>query len=308
MAQDPFRKTTRMKRGTKKEKAEKATLAAAYPPRDDVDREIERAVSTGTPVDLSRAFPEIDPVVNQIPKNRPTAPARAGYTGGRTGMKPVPATPERQKHTIAEPDVEEIDQDTGPIPELPAATDMPSDRANQIAKTDKLYLEEYRMKVLARMLLRDLPLDMIAQAMKLSVPTVRNYRTKLFSRLRDEASKFDTTSYIGESMAFYREIEALSLRLGVDQNTQTHHKLEAFRTALTARQHKSQMLHAFGVVDRIPFDPANQGKAFDGGNEDAMKLIDMVKAVMEGDEAIDGVYQVIDEDEDAIDNADVRLT
>ena len=305
---EKFKKTTRGQK-SRKELAERQQLAAAYPPRDEIDREIDRSVTTGTPVDLSRAFPDLDKRIMEQPIKRTSAVRRPGFSTDAAGsMKANPATPDRPKHKVADAiEGEIIDPDTGPIPELPSATDMPSDRTNQIAKTDKVYLEEYRMKVLARMLLRDLPLDMVAQAMKLSVATVRSYRTKLYNKLRNEAAHFDTTSYIGESLAFYREIEALSLRLGVDQNTQTHHKLEAFRTALTARQHKSQMLHAFGVTDRVPYDPANQHREFDGGNSDASKLIDMVKAVMEGEESVDGVYQVLDDD-DLPPDEDMRLT
>lgn len=292
-------------RAGRQEMAERKKLAEAYPPRDDVDREIDRSVKTATPVDLSRAFPEIDPIDGTPPQAQKMAKLRA-YPGAGKTMRAAPATrDEKPKFTIADED--QADDEGGEIPELPNVSDNPGDRSMNISKHSATYLEEYRLKVIARMLFRDLPIDMIASSMRMSIPAVLDYRRKLKKRLRHEAQYFDTTSYIGESLAFYREIEALTLRLGVDKNTATNHKLEAFRTALLARQHKSQMLHAFGVVDRIPFDPANKGQEFDGGNENANKLIDMVRAVMEGEEAIDAVYEVVDGDEN-LNDEDMNLT
>lgn len=290
-------------------KEDKMAVVAAYEPRDALDQEINKAVMTNQPLDLAKAFPDAPiPVLPTRPRKGDPLTLYPTMTDNAHGLT---TQAERTRYRVAEGEQQAQLEDNSPgndtfqgepgersegivVTTLPRADDDPAARIERIKKLSPVYVMEYRLKVVFRMLMRDIPLDIIAQSLKVSIDSVLHYRTLLKKRLREEARNFDTTTYLGESMAFYKEVKSLCIRMATDNEAKANHRLEAFRTALMAHQQQSQLLHVFGVPDKVPYDSRLAAGPLDGADPNSNKLIDMVKAVMAGDSTVDAIYEVED--------------
>jgi hypothetical protein len=158
----------------------------------------------------------------------------------------------------------------------------PRNRMRDVAESSRStqYQQEYRLKLVHRMLMRGIPLDQIAAELQVSVRTVQRDRTELFSRLREAAKKFDLNHYIGDMLGFYGEASAMAMRAASASKTPINHRLAAIRTAVGARSHMTRMLNDAGVFDVVRYKPEKQK-----GNEDIRRLTDAARQMFGEDEA-----------------------
>ncbi|MCK5307084.1 MAG: hypothetical protein KAJ73_00600 [Zetaproteobacteria bacterium] len=141
------------------------------------------------------------------------------------------------------------------------------------------YDKEYRMRMLHRMLMRQIPLTQIADELNVSTRTIMRDRKELFTRLRDEASHIDLNNLIGDTIGFYQEVQGMSLRAASNVKTAMNIRLAAMRTALSSRNDQHRFLSAAGVFDVLAFKSGQ-----DEDNNDIAKLMEMTKQIMNGEE------------------------
>lgn len=141
-----------------------------------------------------------------------------------------------------------------PAPVTPdQARDNPRARLDEVALSGSAaYAKEFRLNMLHRMLMRNVPLDQIARQLQVSISTVEKDRAELKRRLREAAKELDINEMVGNQSAFYDEIQALSLRVA-SGDAPTAMKLAAMRTSLAANADRARFLNASGVFDALRF-------------------------------------------------------
>jgi len=176
------------------------------------------------------------------------------------------------------------------IPATEPLSEVDSDRTEDFTPRNRMrdvaasshstsYQQEYRLKLVHRMLMRGIPLDQIASELQVSVRTLRRDRKELYSRLREAAKKFDLNHYIGDMMGFYGEASAMAMRAASASKTPINHRLAAIRTAVGARSHMTRMLNDAGVFDVVRYKPEKQK-----GNEDIRQLTKAARQMFGEDE------------------------
>lgn len=140
----------------------------------------------------------------------------------------------------------------------------PQNRLAQVRQRSSDYEREYRLQLLHRLLLRNLPLDEIANSMGVSVSTVMRDRTELKERLRSAAKELDIEAMIGHSKGFYEEVQAMAMRAASTATTPLPMRLAAMRTALASHNDMHRFYQAAGVYDVLRFRKgANEGAMSD---------------------------------------------
>lgn len=129
----------------------------------------------------------------------------------------------------------------------------PQNRLSTVRARSSEYEREYRLQLLHRLILRNLPLDEIAAAMGVSVSTVLRDRKELTERLRTAAKDLDIDVMIGNSKGFYEEVQAMAMRAASSAQTPMPMKLAAMRTALASHNDMHRFYQASGVYDVLRF-------------------------------------------------------
>ncbi len=130
----------------------------------------------------------------------------------------------------------------------------PRQRMNQVAAAgSSAYSKEYRLTLLHRLLIRNVPLDQIAQQLQVSISTVEKDRATLRQRLIDRSRNLDINEVIGDQSGLYDEISGMALRLASLDTTPTAMKLAAMRTSLAANADRTRMLQSTGVLDVLRY-------------------------------------------------------
>jgi hypothetical protein len=155
----------------------------------------------------------------------------------------------------------------------------PGNRMRDVGKRSSKYEKEYRYKLLHRMLLRNVPLDKIADELNLSVSQVRRDRASLYARIREEAKSLDINMLVGDSVGFYNEIMSMALRAASLNKTPLNMRLAAMRTSLSAKNDMHRFLQASGVYDVLKYKAAEEGSS-DG---DISKMVKLTKMMLEMD-------------------------
>lgn len=155
----------------------------------------------------------------------------------------------------------------------------PGNRMDAVGKRSSKYEKEYRYKLLHRMLLRNVPLDKIADELHISVSQVRRDRAALYTRVREEAKELDINMLIGDSVGFYNEITSMALRAASLNKTPLNMRLAAMRTSLAAKNDMHRFLQASGVYDVLKYKAAEEGSS-DG---DISKMVKLTKMMLEMD-------------------------
>jgi signal transduction histidine kinase len=178
----------------------------------------------------------------------------------------------------------------------------PLARLRQAAGRSTEYEREYRLDLLNRMLMRNLPLDEIANSLGVTVRQIQRDRKELQDRLRKAARDLDIDEIIGGSTSFYQEVQAMSMRAASSRQTPTAMKLGALRVALAAHNDKHRMMQAAGVYDALRFRKGADGAA----RSDIQRLLDVTddlltearreRRVASGENAL-GDFSNDDEDE-----------
>lgn len=158
----------------------------------------------------------------------------------------------------------------------------PGNRMREVGQRSSKYQKEYRFKLLHRMLLRNVPLDKIADELNLSLSQVRRDRAELYTQIREEAKSLDINMLVGDSVGFYNEIMSMSLRAASLNKTPLNMRLAAMRTSLSAKNDMHRFLQASGVYDVLRFKAAEE---VDSG-DDISKMVKLTKMMLEMD--IDG--------------------
>ena len=159
-----------------------------------------------------------------------------------------------------------------PPPEEPDLTQLdphdddytPSNRLSSVRARSSEYEREYRLQLLHRLLMRNLPLDEIATSLGVSVSTVLRDRKELTERLRAAAKELDIDVMVGNSKGFYEEVQAMAMRAASNRNTPMPMKLAAMRTALASHNDMHRFFQAAGVYDVLRFRRgASEGQVSD---------------------------------------------
>lgn len=302
-------------------KARQALLAAGRgDPNDPLDKEVNDAIAEGRPVDMEAAFPNPPPPLAPVRKRTRADAATSQKHRAGAGHIPVavavPAgeenTPETRAKQAARAGLTDtgtvmlVDEDGDPIPVIPDARSTPAERLKSMTVAGN-YQTEYKLRLLHRLLMRGLPIDIIAGQMQLSIPTVKSLRAQLYRRLAVEAAAtFDMNLYVGKSEAFYNELRGLSMRM-VDDNGKKDaegkwieppptrdQKMRAIHTALSVEADRHRFYSLTGVFQAMPFRPdALTGDSQQTDN--ASRIIDLVQAVITGD--VDASYALPEEDD-----------
>lgn len=145
----------------------------------------------------------------------------------------------------------------------------PAGRLAQVRNRSSEYEHEYRLQLLHRLLMRNLPLDEIAAQLGVSVRTITRDRTELKERLRAVAKELDIEVMIGNSKGFYEEVQAMAMRAASTAATPMPMRLAAMRTALASHNDMHRFYQAAGVYDVLRF---RKGAA-DGAQTDIQRLM-----------------------------------
>lgn len=174
-----------------------------------------------------------------------------------------------------------------PPPPLPDLNSTPAQRIAGVGQHSNSYLTEFRLRMLHRLLMRNLPLDMIAAQLGCSVVTVRELRNELQRRLAYEAQHVNRYEIAGKTMAFYDEIQGMALRMADDGQARPHTRLTALQTALAAQADRQRFLTASGFWAAAPFQP--QDAIEDESSRAANKIQALIEAVIDdrGETVID---------------------
>lgn len=177
-------------------------------------------------------------------------------------------------------------QATAPVAELSEA-DRPANRGGRAqdftprGRMDTVrgrasqYEREYRLKLLHRLLMRNIPLDEIATELEVSVATVIRDRKELYRRIKEAAAKLDINLMIGDSMGFYNEVSAMALRAASGAKTPMNLKLAAMRTAVAAKNDMHKFLTHAGVYEVLRYKKRKQM-----GSEDIQRLVNMTEELL----------------------------
>ncbi|QSY98541.1 hypothetical protein J2J97_32055 (plasmid) [Rhizobium bangladeshense] len=237
-------------------------------PHDEIDREIDEALRAGRRIDMSRAFPEPPPAA-------PGENLRA--------HQPVPG--------VDAPDVD-LDQ----IPSITDERMSPAQRLRHVATLSPTYLDEYKSRLVHRLLMRRLPLDTIAAQLGCSVRMVQVIKTKLNKRARRQAMMLDVYDVAAESLRFYNEVRGLALRQADSNANHIKDRQAALRIALEAENDKVRFLSASGYFEHMPFKP-DQTKLVDPEQEKVDTTLSMMAAIVSGDTSIEDIDSFFESDE-----------
>lgn len=174
-----------------------------------------------------------------------------------------------------------------PIPMLAGSSDTtpptaddfnPRDRLSQVRARASGYEKEYRLGLLHRLLMRNVPVDEIATQLGLSISQVNRDRSELKERLRADARALDIDSLIGDSKAFYEEAAAMSMRAASASNLPMPIRLAAVRTALASKNDMHRFMQTAGVYDVLRFRLAADGT----GVSDVRQLMLNTERILSG--------------------------
>jgi Trp operon repressor len=152
----------------------------------------------------------------------------------------------------------------------------PQTRLAQVRTRSSEYEREYRLQLLHRLLMRNLPLDEIAANMGVSVSTVMRDRAELTERLRKIAKDLDVDSMIGNSKGFYEEVQAMAMRAASSSQVPMPMRLAAMRTALASHNDMHRFFQASGVYDVLRFKKG----AGAGAQSDIQKLMSLTEDLL----------------------------
>lgn len=154
-------------------------------------------------------------------------------------------------------------------------------RLNQVALAgSSAYAKEYRLQLLHRLLMRNIPLDQIARQLQVSISTVEKDRAELKKRLREAARELNIEEMVGNQMAVYDEINGMALRVASgsgEGGAPTPMRLAAMRTALAANADKTRFLASAGVFDVLRFRRAEDGSSLSDVQTLMQRTMEMIQ-------------------------------
>jgi hypothetical protein len=154
----------------------------------------------------------------------------------------------------------------------------PSSRMADVRQRASGYEREYRLKLIHRLLMRQIPIDQIAEQLDVSINTVKRDRSELYRRLKQAAKKLDINLLVGDSIGFYKEISAMAMRIASNRKVPVNQKLQALRTAAGGRNDMHRFLSTVGVYDALRYR-----REKDKGQSDIDKLMSLTEKLISDD-------------------------
>lgn len=239
---------------------------------------------------------EINPSQRRIMLRR-----RGAGGGGSSFSAPGTGRVDSIRETSAEPD--EVDDVIDPDRDiddrvrrralLPApvtqeeARDNPRARLNEVAMAGSAsYAKEYRLDLVARLLMRKTPLDQIARQLSVSISTIEKDRAEVHKRFREQAKQLNIDELVGGQTSFYDEVSAMSLRLA-SSDAPVAMKLASMRTALAAKADQTRFLNSTGVFDVLRFRRAETSDDLSDVQQLMAQTMEMMQTIMGDDEESD---------------------
>lgn len=259
------------------------------PPIDLADEEVQRSLKERRPPDPVVAFPDPPPsIADQVaagaspmagqgePDSWEQVPLDEVTDRVREHVTIVQGEPVRRRKNLKLGTV-----DTTPPPAMPAPEDTPAQRLAGVKDQSNAYLMEFRLKLLHRLLMRNLPLDTIAAQLQVSTLTVIKMRDELNRRLVYEAQTINRYEISGKTLGFYDEVQGMALRMADNAEAKPYVRLQALQTALSAMADRQRFLTASGFWAAAPFTPMDAVE--DDSTRAAAKMHQLIEAVMSDD-------------------------
>ncbi len=233
---------------------------------DPIEHEISSAMAEGRPVDMSAAFP-----------------ADGTNTYEETRKLEI-----RQKNLNGESDKlfnKVINEDGGEIiPDLPPEDETEREQLDRVTRHSPHLKKEYRLRILNRMILRGMSIDVIAATIGVCTNTVKRDRKILKERLRQEVSRFDTNLFLGRGFALYAEIIQTCMEM-VAKSPSNQDRREAMRTAMQANMDSHRMAALWNIPQIKPYEGSNDDSNRQSGS--GHDLVNMVRAAISGPSKVD---------------------
>ncbi len=182
---------------------------------------------------------------------------------------------------------EEIDRQVRDRAAAPPSHDRmppedPRRRMQEVASSgSQKYNREYRLSLLHRALMRNVPLDQIAKQFGVSISTIEKDRVELKKRLREVAREMNIEEMVGGQTALYNEISGMAMRIAGknagEGATPVPMQLAAMRTALAANADMNRFYNTAGVYDVLRFRRAEDG----GAQSDIQLLMEQTGNLMQ---------------------------
>ena len=175
----------------------------------------------------------------------------------------------------------------------------PATRMAAVRQRASQYEREYRLGLLHRMLMRNIPLDQIATDLGVSISQVYRDRDTLREKLRTESQGLDIDELIGDSKGYYDEAAALAMRAASMPNTPLPMKLAALRTGLAARNDMHRFFQTAGVYDVLRYRLSKDGDTV----SDVRRLMERTDRMLNGE----GEFSLKDADSDSASQEGIEL-
>ncbi len=161
----------------------------------------------------------------------------------------------------------------------PAEEFNPRSRMEQVRERATEYEREYRLKLLHRLLMRNVPMDEIAAQLGRSISQLYRDRDELKKRLAEEAKSLTANDLIGDSKGYYEEVAGMSMRAASMANLPMPMRLAAMRTALAAKNDMHRMFQTAGVYDVLRYRVTEDGS----GQSDVKTLMEQTERILNGE-------------------------
>jgi len=172
----------------------------------------------------------------------------------------------------------------------------PQSRQAEVAAGSKEYEKEYRLSTLNRLLMRRIPLDEIAKQLGVSVRTVQRDREELYRRMRDEAAAMDLNEFVGDTMSFYKEARAMTLRIATATKNPLSTRLAAMSRSMQSHKDMTIVMAQAGVFDVLKFKAKEEDS-----NSDLSVLIAAAEAIMDDEtEGVDDINEFESMEDDIV--------
>lgn len=166
------------------------------------------------------------------------------------------------------------------------------------------YEKAYKLKLIHRMMLRNLPESAMASALGIDVKGVNALKKELKETLARQAHQIDMPTHVGSALAFYEEVRGVAMQLATDGKNSAGSRVAALGVALESQKDTVRFLQAIGAYQA---NPMKWNKVDDATVQQGMLLQEMAEAFLSG--ADDPVLLTANEDGSFTreDEEDIRL-
>lgn len=185
----------------------------------------------------------------------------------------------------------------------------PQSRLQDLARTgDAAYAKDYRLTLMHRLLLRNIPLDQIATQLNISMSTAQKDRALLKKRLKEYSKDLNIDEMIGHQSMLYDEIAGMSMRIATKTSGEgavpIPMQLAGMRTALASQADKMRFYSSAGVLDVLRFRKADTGAAQSDIQVLMLQTREMLQGLMDDTSGV-GDFEAFNLQEDNAESEDL---